>query len=102
MTVRVKVVINRTGVAAVTRSPMIRRELERRAELVRFTAVQLSPIRTGRYRGSWAVRSGVRARGAYAQVVNSAPYAIYVESGNSQGAPAQRVARRALRAAVRG
>lgn len=99
MSVKVTVKVNRRGVREMTGAPFMVREMERRAEAVRGLAVQLSPIRTGRYVGSHAVRSGVRPTGAaYAQVVNSTPYAVYLERGTSR-MRGQHILARSLRAA---
>lgn len=70
-------------------------------------AVDLSPVgdalegdeHPGHYKRSWSVTSG-RNGGpahdtAWAEVSNDASYAVYVEHGNSEGAPAQRVLLRA-------
>lgn len=99
MTVRVKVKVDRAGVRRMLGEPFMVREVERRAELVKALAVQLSPIRTGRYVASHTIRSGVSPSGAaYARVVNSTPYAIYLERGTSR-MRGQRILSRALRAA---
>lgn len=100
MAVRVKVTVNRGGVRRMLGEPFMVREVERRAENVRQLAVQLSPIRTGRYVTSHAVRSGLGTGGAAtAWVVNSTPYAIYLERGTSR-MRARRILGRALRAAA--
>lgn len=99
MTVKVTFKADRAGINRMVRSDFMRRECERRAELVRFTAQQIAPVRTGRYRASMTVTSGTRTTGAYARVTANAPYSIWVEKGNSRGAPAQRVMTRALPAA---
>jgi len=78
--------------------PFMVREVQRRAENVRALAVQISPVRTGRYRASHTVRSGVRPSGAYAKMSNSVPYAVYLEFGTRK-MRAQRILTRALVAA---
>ncbi|MFY1595488.1 HK97 gp10 family phage protein [Micromonospora sp. WMMD737] len=99
MPVKVKVRSNRAGIRRMIGEPFMVREVERRAELVRALAVQLSPIRTGRYVASHTVRSGIKPNGAaYARVVNNTPYAIYLERGTSK-MRAQRILSRALPAA---
>ena len=99
MAVKVRVKTSRSGINRMVRSEMMRREVERRAERVLFVAQQLAPVRTGRYRASITVTSGTRATGAYAQVTANAPYSVFVEFGNSRGAPRQRVMGRAALAA---
>ncbi|MFY1686495.1 HK97 gp10 family phage protein [Plantactinospora sp. WMMB782] len=99
MAVKVRFKADRAGINNLVRSDMLRRECERRAELVRWTAQQIAPVRTGRYRASMTVTSGTRTRGAYARVTANAPYSVYVEFGNRLGAPRQRVMLRALQAA---
>lgn len=101
MSVRVKFKANRAGINAVARAPYMQREVRRRADAVKALAVQLSPVITGRYRAGWDVRVEVRRGAAVGIVHNDVPYAWYVERGNSRGAPAQHVARRALAAARR-
>lgn len=96
MTVRVKVTVRRAGVNAMARADFMRREVTRRAELVRATAQQIAPVRTGAYRAAIHTTSGTRASGAYARITAGMPYSIYVERGNSLGAPAQRCMARAL------
>jgi bacteriophage HK97-gp10 putative tail-component len=92
---------NRAGINAVARAPFMQREMLRRAEHVKDLAVQLSPVITGRYRANWTSRVVIRGGKAVGIVSNDTPYAWYVERGNSRGAPAQHVARRALAAARR-
>lgn len=99
MAVKVRFKARRAGINEVVRSDFMLRECERRAEAIVGLAQQLAPVRTGRYRASMFVRSGTRARGAYALAVADTPYAVYVEFGNSRGAPRQRVMARALYAA---
>lgn len=99
MAVRVRMKTRRAGINEVVRSDFMRAECERRAEAIVGLAQQLAPVRTGRYRASMFVRSGTRARGAFALAIADAPYSIFVERGNSRGAPAQRVMARALYAA---
>lgn len=99
MTVKVTFRADRPGIKRMLGEPFMVREMERRAELVKALAEQLSPIRTGRYVRSHTVRSGVSPAGvAYARVVNSTPYAIYLERGTSK-MRGQRILARALRAA---
>jgi hypothetical protein len=53
-----------------------------RAARVKQRAVDLSPVRTGRYRASWHYRTGINNRGyASATVWNSVYYAAYLEFG---------------------
>jgi hypothetical protein len=99
--VRVTFRPNRAGINAVARSEGVRREIRRRAENVKDLAVQLSPVITGRYRAGWTVRTEVRHGAAVGIISNAVPYSWFVERGNSRGAPAQHVARRALAAARR-
>lgn len=99
MAVSVRVKTSRAGINRMVRSDFMRREMERRAERVLFVAQQLAPVRTGQYRASITVTSGTRGTGAYARVTANAPYSVYVEFGNSRGAPRQRVMGRALYAA---
>lgn len=96
MGVKVTVKIRRAGVNEVVRSDFMRRECERRADNIVHLAQQLAPVRTGQYRASMFRRSGTRTGGAYAQAIAGAPYSVYVEFGNSRGAPRQRVMARAL------
>lgn len=99
--VRAKFKANRAGINAVARSAGVQREIRRRAENVKDLAVQLSPVVTGLYRSSWTVRIEIRRGAAVGIISNPVSYAWYVERGNSRGAPAQHVARRALAAARR-
>lgn len=99
MGTKVTVKTSRSGINQMVRSDFMRHECERRAERVVFTGQQIAPVRTGEYRASMFVRSGTRGRGAYAQAVAGAKHSIWVEKGNSRGAPAQRVMARALLAA---
>jgi hypothetical protein len=68
----------------------------RAAERVKEYAVEFSPVVTGLYKSSWYVLSGHGTGGtAWARVANDVHYAWYVEHGNSRGAPAQHILRRA-------
>lgn len=106
-TLNVKLRVHRSGVRRMTGAPFMVREVERRAENVRLLAVQISPVRTGTYRASHTVRSGVNTTGAaFARVANGARdlqtgyvYAVALELGTSK-MRAQRILRRALRAAA--
>ncbi len=98
MSQRVRVKVRRAGVRAMLQQPYMVREVEDRAQRVWWTAQQLAPVRSGRYRASMAVTSGVRPAGAYARVTASAPYSIFVERGTRK-MRAQHVLARALKAA---
>lgn len=100
--------MNRKGVGQLLRSEMIRAEMVRRADVIRSTAVSLSPVggsgdpNPGRYKASWEVsstrRGGRRRDRAVASVRNTAYYARWVEYGTER-VPAHHVL---LRAAQRG
>lgn len=71
------------------------------AQRIKAYAEIFSPVVTGLYRDSWEVTSGRGTGGtAWARVSNHLYYAPYVERGNSRGAPAQHVLRRAGEAFV--
>lgn len=97
------------GVGEMLRSPWMQAEMRRRAEKVKAAAEAIAPVgdpaydrHAGRYKASFVVESGSRGGfkrdRAYGKVTNSAPYAIWVEKGNSR-TPAHHVLRRALKAA---
>ena len=70
------------GIERFLRSEELQRALEKFAERGKDYAEQIAPVRTGRYRDSFRVRTGVGQRGlAYARLENTAPYAIYLEYG---------------------
>ena len=96
---KVKFTANRAGINAVARAPFMQREVDRCGQLVERAAQQHAPVRTGRYRALIHRRSGTRPTGAYSTIIAGAPYSIWVERGNSRGAPAQHVMARALLAA---
>jgi hypothetical protein len=104
----VKFSANRAGITAACRSNEIYWHLEHRADLVIIEAEAAAPVRTGQYAfgtvnpGGFE-RTRFRAKGGVAgvRVTATAPHSIFVEKGNSRGAPAQHILRNALRAAGR-
>lgn len=93
------------GVGELLRSPMVQAEMLRRAEVIKSTAVALSPVgggawdpHPGHYKSSWGVastrRGGRRRDRATATVTNSAYYARWVEYGTER-VPAHHVLLRA-------
>jgi hypothetical protein len=99
MAVKVRYKTRRAGINEVVRSDFMLRECERRADNVVGLGQQIAPVRTGAYRAMIHRRSGIRARGAWAQAIAGARYSWWVERGNSLGAPAQQVMARVLHAA---
>lgn len=78
-------------------------EMHARAERVKAAAIAISPQRTGHYKASFEVSSGVSSLGgpeqrAYGRVANTAAYAPWVEFGSKRIAK-HRVLGRALHAA---
>jgi HK97 gp10 family phage protein len=72
---------NRAGIARVGNSEGAFRDLERRADKVIAIAKSTAPVRTGLYRDSFkSERTRVRGLAAVT-VINTAPYANYVEFG---------------------
>lgn len=69
------------GLEAVLRSQRMQRALKRRADAGKEYAQRIAPVRTGRYKASFRVVTGVRNGVAYARLMNTAPYAIYLEFG---------------------
>lgn len=68
----------------VLQAGFMRVQMQRRAEAIKVRAIGLSPTRTGRYKASFHVGSGIRRTGtprAYGRVTNTAPYASAVEFG---------------------
>lgn len=96
--------MSRQGVGELLRSPMMRAEMVRRAEVIKSTAVAISPTggpgdqHPGHYRESWTVKStargGRRRDRATAIVRNTAYYARWVEYGTEK-VPAHHVLLRA-------
>lgn len=83
------------GIGDMLRSEFMRVEMERRANRIRDAAVAEAPVGTppddthpGRYKASFRVESGTRGGWkhdrAYAEVVNDAPEAFYIEYGSSK------------------
>lgn len=69
---------------ACLQAPFMMVEMQRRAEAIKTRAIELSPVRSGRYAASFSVQSGIRRTGsprAYGRVTNTAPYASAVEYG---------------------
>ncbi|MFB6392631.1 HK97 gp10 family phage protein [Polymorphospora lycopeni] len=95
---RVRVNVDQAGVRRMMMQPWMQREMDRRGQRVAAVARSIAPVRTGRYRASIRVRSGVRASGAYSEVVATAPYSYFLEVGTRHMA-AQRILSRALHAA---
>ncbi|NML55401.1 HK97 gp10 family phage protein [Streptomyces sp. R302] len=93
-----------TGIGKLLRSEMIRREMVRRAELIKATAESIAPVggpgdpHRGLYQRSFGVtstsRGGRRRDRAVAYVTNAAPYARWVEYGTER-VPAYHVLLRA-------
>jgi hypothetical protein len=98
------------GVGELLRSDMVRAEMVRRAEVIRDTAVAISPVgatrdpHPGHYKASWEVdstsRGGRRRDRAVAYVRNTAYYARWVEYGTER-VPAHHVLLRAAQAGGR-
>lgn len=105
-----RVRVNQAGVRRMLGAPFMVREMDRRMQLVRLLAIAIAPVETGLYVSRFlrpgAVRSGVNQRGAaFSRLTNDArdpatgfPYPIVLEFG-SEHVRAQRILRRALRAA---
>lgn len=73
---------DRAGLERFYRSEELQRALAQFAERGKAYAEQIAPVRTGHYRDSFRVRTGVNRRGlAYARLENTAHYAIYLEYG---------------------
>lgn len=64
-------------------------------------AVDTSPVETGHYKASWRTEVVTEGGKAVGRLLNDADYSYYVEEGNSEGAPAQHVARNAAMTALR-
>lgn len=103
--------MSKKGVGQLLRSPMIEAEMLRRAEVIKDTAVAISPVGTsawdphpGHYKTSWhtssTARGGRRRDRATAKVWNSAYYARWVEYGTEK-VPAHHVLLRAAQAGGR-
>ncbi|MET7924723.1 HK97 gp10 family phage protein [Streptomyces sp. NPDC005349] len=86
--------MSRKGVGQLLRSEMVEAEMLRRAEVIRSTAVAISPTggagdpHPGQYRSSWTVdskaRGGRRRDRATATVRNNTYYARWVEYGTEK------------------
>lgn len=106
----VKFKMSNKGVGQLLQSPMIEAEMVRRAEVIRSTAVAISPVggaadpHPGHYKTSFEVtsttRGGRRKNRATATVRNTAYYARWVEYGTEK-VPAHRVLLRAAQAGGR-
>lgn len=72
---------NPAGLQRVLASQRLLRVLRARATAGMRYARRLAPVRTGRYRASFRVVSGTRNGVVYARLLNSAPYAVYLEFG---------------------
>lgn len=65
-------------------APFMKSAMGEAAERIMVYAISISPVRTGRYKSSFKVTTGIRSTGtrrAYGAVTNSAPYAAAVEFG---------------------
>lgn len=98
--------MNRKGVGQLLRSPGVRAEMLRRAEVIRSIAVATSPVYlkgadAGHYKSSWETdstdRGGRKRDRAAATVRNTAYYARWVEYGTDK-VPAHHVLLRAAQA----
>ncbi|MFJ7998939.1 HK97 gp10 family phage protein [Streptomyces sp. NPDC096310] len=85
--------MSRKGVGQLLRSPMIRAEMLRRAEVIKSVAVAISPVdvggpHPGHYKDSWTTdstaRGGRRRDRAVGYVRNTAHYARWVEYGTER------------------
>lgn len=77
-------------------SAYVENECRLAAERIKAFAEEFSPVVTGEYKAGWETTSGRGTGGtAWALVYNEVEHAWYVERGNSRGAPAQHVLRRA-------
>jgi hypothetical protein len=93
------------GVGLMLRSPGMRAEMLRRAEVIKSTAVAMSPVyrgaQGGQYKAAWSVsstsRGGRNRDRATATVKNTAYYARWVEYGTER-VPAHHVLLRAAQA----
>ncbi len=73
---------DRDGIARLERSEKLQKALARFAERGKDYAQQIAPVRTGRYRDAFRVRTGIGESGrAYARLENPVHYAIYLEYG---------------------
>jgi hypothetical protein len=69
---------------AVLRAPWMKDVMVAKANEIMARAIALSPTRTGRYKASFKVTSGIKhgaTSRAYGRVTNTAPYAAAVEFG---------------------
>lgn len=92
---------NYAGVAEILVGEPMKRAMVAHAEQIKAVAEAISPEETGRYKASFRINSGVmdiHGMRAYAEVENTAPYALHVEYGDGH-TPRHRVLGRALGAA---
>lgn len=102
--------MSRKGVGQLLRSPMVRAEMVRRAEIIKGVAEAIAPVggtfdpHAGRYKASFYAKStsrgGRRRDRAVATVGNGAYYARWVEYGTER-VPAHHVMLRAAQAGSR-
>lgn len=86
---------NKAGIARLLQSEDVRAALIGRARAAQAYAVAIAPVRTGHYRASFRVTSGVRRGRTYARLINTAHYAIFLEYG-TRYMRAQRILRRSI------
>ena len=75
---------NPAGIRAMRSTPAMRQALEQLGERVKAEAERLSPVVTGRLRGSWYVASVDEGGGIRVRIGNFAPYSSYLEFGTSE------------------
>lgn len=72
---------NPAGIAAMLRSQDMQTAMRVKAERGQAYAESISPVRTGRYKAAFRVVVGVRLGVAWARLVNTTPYARFLEFG---------------------
>lgn len=90
---------NPAGVAAMLADPRMVHAMRVRAQRVHDQAVRISPVKTGLYRASWRIESGLKDGKAWARVSNPVHYAVYLEFG-TRYMRARRVLHRAVAAVL--
>lgn len=99
-----RVTVNHAGIRRMLGARFMQAETERRMELVRLLAIAIAPVDTGDYVSRFsrpdAIDTGVNERGAaYSRLSNNSGHAYFLEVGTER-MRAQRILRRALRAAA--
>lgn len=83
------------GIAQMLADPRMVMAMHHIAVRIGDRAVLISPVRTGLYKASWRVQSGLRDGKAWARVSNPVHYAVYLEWG-TRYMRAQRILHRAV------